>query len=180
MLHPLTNHHLFSSRRRGSRGRAQARGQTLPDWVWGGALGLVVLLFIGAYFLLSSVSGGGGESTCDKELPPLPGAPAIDARGFIDEDAALGRVANFLRQGDRNAAEVQFYGAVHSFTHAVDPPLREKEPDDAKELCRAVIDLETALEANSGQSAEQIAARVERVQALLRDAAETLGYPRPG
>ncbi|MEX0683500.1 MAG: hypothetical protein WD904_04310 [Dehalococcoidia bacterium] len=164
----------FFSRRR----RAQAaRQDALPDWVWGAGLGVLVLIFVGAFFLVRQVSGGGGDDTCDKALVPL-GQSEISADAFVTEEAALTRVIDFLNGGDRQAAEAAFFGPAHNFTHNVDPEVREKDESLARDLCHAVVTLEDDLATNGSNQA--IAAEVDRVRLLLRDIAETLGYPRPG
>jgi hypothetical protein len=168
----LTVNTLYSRRRRAVRAQ-----NTLPDWVWGAGLGTIVIIFAGAFFVIRSVTGGGDGGICDKELPPLDNSQ-VDAEGFISEDAALGRVINMLNAGDRQGAEAAFYGPVHNFTHAADPPLRETDEALAKDLCNAVIDLETSLEQSA--SNPLLASQVAEVRDLLRDAADALGYPRPG
>jgi hypothetical protein len=163
-----------------SRRRSRSQQTRLPDWVWGAGLGVIVVLFIGAYFFISQATGGGGSASgCDTALPPLPGEIATTEEGFQQEDAALGRVIEFLEAGDRAAAEAQFFGPVHAFTHNIDPELRELDEDLAKELCEAVVDLETALEPRQNISNEELAILVVRVRELLRDASEVFGYPRP-
>jgi hypothetical protein len=160
----------FSRRRAGSQA-------SLPDWVWGAGLGVLVLIFVGAFFLVSGTLGGdGGGSRCDEELPAL-GPSDISAAGFTAEDAALTQVIDMLRAGDRAGAEAAFYGPTHNFTHGVDPPLREVDEDAARELCEAVYDLE---ESFISAPSPTVAADLELVRDLLRDAAESLGYPRPG
>ena len=160
-----------------SRRRHRTQRATLPDWVWGAGLGVLVLIFVGGFFLIRSVTGGGSGGTCDSELSPL-GSSQVDAEAFIQEDADLGRVILLLNGGDRSGAEAAFYGPVHNFTHNADPPLREVDKDAAKALCEAVVDLEDSLATNAANAT--IAAGVQDVRDRLRDAAEILGYPRPG
>jgi hypothetical protein len=162
-----------------SRRRRYAQQTRLPDWVWGAGLGLIVLLFIGAYFLISQATGGSNASGCDQALPALPGETSTTQEAFQQEDAALGRVIEFLEAGDRAAAEAQFFGPVHAFTHNIDPELRERDEDLAKELCEAVVDLETALEPRQNTPTDELAILVARVREPLRDASEVFGHPRP-
>lgn len=165
---------LYSRRRSGRSASSQTH---LPDWVWGAGMGLIVLVFIGGYFVVSGALGGSSGSTCDSALAPL-GTSIVDADAFVEEDAGLTRVLGLLEQGDRQAAEAAFYGPVHNFMHNVDPPLREVDEAMAKDLCRAVIDLENNL-ASRATDLELIGS-LTAVHDLLRDAAEALGYPRPG
>lgn len=161
-----------------SRRRSRAtRASRVPDWVWGAGLGVIALFFVGAFFLVRDLTGGGVGGTCDEPLAPLDGGE-IDAQAFDAEDEALGRVVGMLNLGDREGAEAAFFGPVHAFTHNVDQPLRERDEDAAKELCEAVLDMENALATNAPSAT--VAAQIGLVRELLRDAAETLGYPRPG
>jgi len=164
---------LFSRRRPRA---SQRHGERLPDWVWGLGLGVLLLAVVGGFLLISGgLPGGGGGSTCDEPLKPL-NTSDISAQGFADEDAALGRVADFLNNGDLSAAEAAFYGTVHNFTHNADPPIREKDEALAKDLCKAVIDLEESLP--GGVSTLQLSIKTQRVRDLLADGAVALGYPR--
>ena len=164
---------LYSSR------RSRAAGHSgVPDWVWGAGLGVIVLFFVGAFFAVGEFSGGGtGGAICDEPLAALDGVE-ISAEAFAGEDDALTRVIDMLNLGDRPGAEATFFGPVHAFTHNVDPPLRERDEDAAKELCEAVTEMETGFSTNALPAT--IAAQIDLVRTLLRDAAETLGYPRPG
>ncbi|HEY5625076.1 MAG TPA: hypothetical protein VIT93_01160, partial [Dehalococcoidia bacterium] len=128
---------LFSRRR--SRRRPQPRGQyRLPDWVWGLAIGVLVLVVGGGIFLVSGLGGGGG-GPCDDELPRLPGKANVTAEGFQEEDAALGETIVALNRADLDSAFATFYGDVHAFTHNIDPDVRAADEDAAKRLCEAVI-----------------------------------------
>lgn len=162
--------------RRTPRGRQQSR-ETLPDWMWGGIIGVFVVLVAGGYFLVTNISGGGGGGTCGRALPPL-GRSEVSEQTFRDEDAALGRVLALLGSGDVSGAESAFFGPTHNFTHNVDPPVRERNEALAKDLCQAVIDLEDALAFDTG--AVKITFALQKVRDLLRDSAQTLGYSRPG
>ena len=71
---------LFSRRR--SRRRPRSQGQyNLPDWVWGLAIGGLVVIIGGGFFLFVGVGGSGG-STCDNELSRLPGPAAVTGKSF--------------------------------------------------------------------------------------------------
>jgi len=178
MLHLQVSDTFVLPSRRSRRSRRTAyQGTRLPDWVWGLGLGVIVLLAVGGYFLITNVAGGGGGSTCDKALPAL-GISDTSAQAFIQEDADLGKVIDMLNRGDKNAAESAFYGPVHNFTHNVDPPVRLKNEQLAKDLCQAVLKIEDDLAFNA--STQQASASLQRVRDLLRDAAGALGYPRPG
>ncbi|HEY5640078.1 MAG TPA: hypothetical protein VIW01_08505 [Dehalococcoidia bacterium] len=160
-----------------SRRRSRATRQSgVPDWIWGAGLGVIALFFVGAFFLVRDLSGGGAGGTCNEPLSPLESSE-ITADAFANEEAALTRVISMLTLGDRPGAEAAFFGPVHNFTHNVDPPLRERDEDAAKELCEAVIEMENGFATNA--STATIAAQIDLVRTLLRDAAETLGYPRP-
>ncbi len=161
-----------------SRRRSRAtRHSGVPDWVWGAGLGVIALFFVGAFFVVGEISGGGSGTICNEPLAALDGVD-ISAKAFIDEDDALTRVISMLNLGDRPGAEATFFGPVHAFTHNVDPLLRERDEDAAKELCEAVTEMETGFSTNAPPAT--IAAQIDLVRTLLRDAAETLGYPRPG
>ena len=161
-----------------SRRRSRAKQHSgLPDWVWGAGLGVLVVFFVGAFFVVGEFSGGGSGTICDEPLAALDGAD-ISAEAFAGEDDALTRVISMLNLGDRPGAEATFFGPVHAFTHNVDPLLRERDEDAAKELCEAVTEMENGFSTNAPPAT--IAAQIDLVRVLLRDAAETLGYPRPG
>jgi hypothetical protein len=142
-------------------------------------LGLVTVIggAIIAAFILLAGDGGGGGSACDDSLVPL-GESDISQLGFQTEDVGLTRMIQAAKAGDLDAASAAFFGDVHNFTHNVDPPLREVDEELAKELCEAVIAIEEdlAFSPNVGS----IAAQATRIRELMRDAAEALGYARPG
>lgn len=158
------------------RSRAK-RHSGVPDWVWGAGLGVMALFFVAAFFVVGRISGDDAGGVCDKPLAPLDGAE-ISAQAFDAEEEALTLVISMLNLGDRPGAEAAFFGPVHGFTHNVDPPLRERDEDAAKELCKAVTEMETGFSTNAPPAT--IAAQINLVRSLLRDAAEKLGYPRPG
>ncbi|HUF52638.1 MAG TPA: hypothetical protein VMR52_02540 [Dehalococcoidia bacterium] len=159
-----------------SRGRRAASEQTrVPDWVWGAGLGAVALFFVGLFLLVTGpLSGGGGP--CDEGLEPL-GGSTVDAETFATVDASLGRVVTALQSGDRDGARANFYGPTHNFTHAVEPPLREVDDEAARNVCEAVLSIETTIEQGSFADA---ATDAQTLRDSLRDAAVALGYPRPG
>jgi len=160
-----------------SRRRHRARSSTVPDWIWGAGLGVLFIFVIGAFFATRELTGSGGSGTCDEALPPLPGS-SVGATAFIEEEVALDRVISMLDAGDRAGAEAAFFGPVHGFTHNIDPLLREQDEEAAMALCEAVIKLEDSLA--TGAANATVAMQIDGVRVLLRDAAETLGYPRPG
>ncbi len=165
------------SRRRSRRRSAAPQGQyRLPDWVWGLAVGVVVVIVGGGIFLFSGVSGGGGSS-CEDELPKLPGTVDVSAEGFQQEDVALAAVITYLGRADLDNAFASFYGDVHSFTHNIDPSVRAADAETAIRVCEAVIALEEVLE---GGSPSAMVAATTDLREELRDAAEVLGFPRPG
>lgn len=171
---------LFSRRR--TRRRPQAQGQyRLPDWVWGLAIGGVVVLVGGGVFLFGGLGGGGG-ATCDDELPRLPGRADVSAEGFQAEDEALAETLRFLNQGDVDNTFATFYGDVHAFTHNIDPDVRAVDEDLSKRLCELVIQLEEEYDPPPTQerSLARMASSTVALREHLRDVAEALGFSRPG
>jgi hypothetical protein len=164
---------VMQARRRRRQAQAQYR---LPDWVWGLALGLLVVLAGGGYLLFSSVTGGGG-GTCDKALPKLPGTVEVTAEGFQEEDRLLSEMIDFLAAGDLDNASAKFYGEAHAFTHNADPDIREVDEDAARAVCQATLDVEAALE---GPSLSEMSSTAIKLRDELRNAAVALGFPRPG
>ena len=79
---------------------------------------------------------------------------------------------------DRAGAEAAFFGPVHNFTHNVDPPLREVDEPLAKRLCGQVIDVENGLTERAPN--DELIVILGQIREIIRDAAEALGYPRPG
>jgi hypothetical protein len=156
--------------------RRRGPGLAFPDWVWGAILGGVVVIAVGGFFLGKTVMSGGGGGTCDKALPPL-GSSEISEKAFQEEDAALGRILEMLSRGDTKGAESAFFGPVHNFTHNIDPEVRRQDEDLAKNLCKAVIQLEDSLAFDRG--AVKIGLDMQAVRNLLRDSAQALGYTRP-
>ena len=160
------------SRRRRARYAARGGGN---DWVWFAAFAAAVAVIIGAFFLLSGAVGG--SSTCSHPLAPLGDESPLSSEAFQQEETALSLVIQRAAAGDRSGAESAFYGDVHNFTHNVDKPLREKDGKLGKDLCHSVLDLEEAL--TSEISPVNLSTRVQRVRAILSDAAVALGYDRP-
>ncbi|OGO45752.1 MAG: hypothetical protein A2W34_07385 [Chloroflexi bacterium RBG_16_64_32] len=142
-------------------------------------LGLVAVIgggiVVAVIFLLGG--NGGGNNACDNALPPL-GRSDISQAGFQAEDAGLAKVIQAASAGNLPAAEDAFFGDVHGFTHNVDPPLRPIDEEMARDLCESVIHIEEELAID--RRVDVIASDAARIRALLRDAAEALGYARPG
>ena len=136
--------------------------------VIGGGIVVAVIFLLGG--------NGGGNNACDNALPPL-GRSDISQAGFQAEDAGLAKVIQAASTGDLTAVEAAFFGDVHNFTHNADPPLRAVDEQMAKDLCNAVIRIEEDL---IDPRVDVIATDAARIQQLLRDAAEALGYVRPG
>ena len=166
---------LFSRRRSRRRPRSQSQYK-LPDWVWGLAIGGLVVIIGGGFFLFVGAGGSGG-STCDNELSRLPGPAAVTEKGFQEQDVVLGGVIGYLNQADLDNAFSSFYGEVHAFTHNIDPDVRAGDEEKAKGVCEAVLELEGLLESDSPSA---MAAAAANLREELRDAAEVLGFPRPG
>ena len=142
-------------------------------------LGLVTVvgggIVVAVVFLLGG--GGGGGSACDEPLVAL-GQSEISQAGFQAEDAGLARVAQAATAGNLEAAESAFFGDVHNFTHNVDPPIREVNEELAKELCEGVTEIEEELALD--RRIAVIAGQATRLRELIQDAAEALGFARPG
>ena len=134
----------------------------------GGGIIVAVVLFFG---------GGGAGSPCDDPLVAL-GQSDISQLGFQTEDAGLARVVQAATAGNLEAAESAFFGDVHNFTHNVDAPLREADEELAKEICEEVTEIEEELAI--GQRVSVIAGQATRIRELVQDAAEALGFARPG
>jgi len=137
--------------------------------VIGGGIVVAVIFLLGG--------NGGGNNACDNALPPL-GRSDISQAGFQAEDAGLARVIQAASAGNLPAAEDAFFGDVHNFTHNVDPPLRPIDEEMARDLCETVIHIEEELAID--RRVDVIASDAARIRALLQDAAEALGYVRPG
>ena len=144
-------------------------------------LGLVTVIGGGiiaaVVFLLGG--GGGGGSACNDPLPPLADSD-ISQLGFQTQDIGLTRMAEATSVGNLDSATEVWYdndSELHNFTHDVDTPLREADEELAKELCEAVIRFEDEL---ISERVGRVATEAIRVRDLLRDAAEALGFARPG
>jgi hypothetical protein len=136
--------------------------------VIGGGIVTAVVLLLG---------GGGGSNACDNPLPP-PGDSDISQRGFQAEDAGLARVIQAASEGNLEAAESAFFGDIHDFTRNIDQPLREVDEELARELCEETIEIEQELAI--GRRVGVITGQATRIRELLWEAAEALGYARPG
>ena len=136
----------------------------------------MVVIVGGGIFLFIGVGGSSG-TTCDNELPRLPGGSDVSAEGFQEEDLLLGQMIGDLNQSDLDNAFSSFYGATHAFTHNIDPDVRAADEETAKRVCEAVLELERLLEGNSPGA---MVAATANLREELRDAAEVLGFPRPG
>ena len=170
---------LFSRRTR-NRNRPQYRpasSQTrLPDWVWGAGLGVIVVIAIGGYFLLSGFGGGGGGAICDSPLAPL-GNGTVNQDAFENEEAGLARLVAALQSGDKAASDSLFYGPVHDYMHTVDQPYRQVDVTAAKKLCNEVLNYETLQQ--NGASLSQILSSIVIIRQDMQDAAVALGYAKP-
>ena len=142
-----------------------------------GLVTVIAIAVVAAVFFVFGGSGGGGGSACDDPLLPL-GESDISQLGFQTEDVGLTRIIQFATAGDLEGAESAFFGDVHNFTHNVDPAIREVDEELAKALCEVAIDIEEELALD--RRADRIAGQATRIRELLRDAAEALGYARPG
>jgi hypothetical protein len=142
-------------------------------------LGLVAIVGGGIVVTVVLLLGGGDGDTnpCSASLVPL-GTSDISQLGFQTEDAGLAQVASAAAAGDLPAAETAFFGEVHNFTHNVDPPLREVDEEMARELCEKVIRIEEELAFN--RRVDVVASLAADIREILQDAAEALGYARPG
>jgi hypothetical protein len=137
--------------------------------VVGGGIVVGVVLFFGG--------GGGAGSPCDNSLASL-GQSEISQMGFQTEDVGLTRMIQAAQAGDLDGVQSAFFGDVHNFTHNVDAPLREADEELAKELCEEIIKIEDEFVIDRRLSV--IAGQATRIRELLRDAAEALGFARPG
>jgi hypothetical protein len=135
----------------------------------GGGIVAAIIFFVG--------DSGGGNNLCDQPLPPM-GESEISQPAFQAEDAGLTTVIEAASAGDLPAAQNAFSGDVRNFTYDVDQPLREVDEELAKELCQAVNSIEEELTVN--QRADRVAIQATRIRDLVRQAAEALGYARPG
>ncbi len=143
-------------------------------------LGLVAVIGGGIVLAVVFLFGGGGDggsSACDSPLPPL-GESEVSQLGFQTEEVGLTRVIEAATAGNLEAAQATFFGDVHNFTHNVDPPLRAVDEQLAKEICEAVVDIEEEL--IPPVDIGGVGREATTIRELLRDAAEALGFARPG
>lgn len=139
--------------------------------VIGGGIIVAAVLFFGG--------GGGGDSACDAPLPPL-GDSDISQLGFQTEDVGLSEITEAASVGNLDSATEIWYdndSEVRNFTHNLDQPLREADEELARELCEAVIRLEEELALGR---VERVSVEATSIREMLRDAAEALGFARPG
>ncbi len=136
--------------------------------VIGGGIVVAAVLFLG---------GGGGSNACENPLAPL-GESDISQLGFQAEDGGLAKVIQAASVGNLEAAESAFFGDIHNFTHNVDAPVREVDEELAKDLWEKTIEIEEELAI--GRRVSVIADLATRMRELVQDAAEALGYARPG
>ena len=143
-------------------------------------LGLVGIIIVVVVVTAVFVFGGGGSgSSCDSPLPPL-GDSDISQLGFQTVDVGFTRMIEATSAGNFDLATETWYdddSELHNFTHNVDTPLRDEDEELAKELCDAVIGFEDEL---ISERVGRVATEAIRVRDLLRDAAEALGFARPG
>jgi hypothetical protein len=143
-------------------------------------LGLAVA---GAVFLGIAIlkpfggSDGAQDNLCDRPLAAI-GSGQIGQEQFDSADAGMEQVIALAQQGDVDGAQVAFFSKVHNFTHDVDQPLRDKNEESAKGLCRAVVQIEA--EFAFGGEAPTVAAEAEGIRDLLGQAAEELGFAPRG
>ncbi len=146
-------------------------------------LGLVTMiggaLVAGVIFLVGD--GGGGSNLCDKPLLP-PSESEISQMDIQAGDAGLASVIEAASRGNVEAANEAFYASnseIQNFTRDMDQPLREVDEELARDLCEAATELGEEFVADEPE-AEAITASAIRLRHLVGDAAETLGYARPG
>ncbi len=139
----------------------------------------VAAAFSGLFFLASAQFGSGGEqeapNLCDRPLPPLSPGP-IGKQDFDMARAGMEGVIGIANQGDIASARNAFFLRVHDFTHNVDGPLRAKDDGLAKELCRAVAQIEVEFLSPTPREAATIAEHAQGIRELLRQAAAVLGF----
>jgi hypothetical protein len=123
-----------------------------------GRLGLLVVALLAAAALPAACSGDG--------------APGEER--FQQAHEAMGQVVAALEQGDLNGAYVAFQ-EPHDFTHEIDAPLREKDPDLGQRLYDAVL----VMESYDSTDAELLAAAKD-IRRYLVEAAGAFGYDIAG
>ncbi len=148
-------------------------------------MGLVAIIgggIVAAFVFIFGGSGGdgGGNILCDEPLDPQ-GQSDISQIGFQAEDDGLTSVIQAASAENLEAVTEVWHAddsELHDFTHNVDQLLLEADEELAEELCEAVNGLEDELSIN--RRPDRVALQATRIRELLRDAAEALGYPRPG
>lgn len=143
--------------------------------LWGVSFGVLVIILVGAVFLIREATGGGRGRDCD--LRPHDYAP-VSAQAFVDEDVALKDVVDMVIAGDRAGAEAAFFGSVHNFTYVAHSHLNELDAIAAENLCEWIIRVEEGI--GVGASDFSVAIEIDHLRGLVRDAGVALGYPRPG
>lgn len=134
-----------------------------------GALGIGIIIMI----VLLVQGGGSPEGVgCDDPLPPL-GVSPITAAEFSVADLGLSQTVESASTGSVLDARRSFFGRVHNFTHNVDPPLRARDPDIARDLCERVLNIERELAL--GERPERIAIEAESIRQILLEAQDILG-----
>ena len=146
-------------------------------WLWGAGFGVLLIIFVGAFFLIGEATGGSGGGACDGDLRPHDSAP-VSAEAFAGQDAALKEVVDMIVAGDRVGGEAAFFGPVHNFTYVAHSRLNELDPIAAEDLCQWIIRVEDGIAV--GASDFSVAVEIDHLRGLLRDAGVALGYPRPG
>ncbi|MFQ5879060.1 MAG: hypothetical protein ACE5IZ_02655 [Dehalococcoidia bacterium] len=164
----------MAGRRRARQGGGRRLSPRWGDWGWGLALGAIAIgVLVIVVVIVRGLGDGSGGGTCDQPLAPL-GLSEMTAAEFKAVDRGLADVAAAARVGSVAGAERAFFGPVHNFTHNVDPPLRERNPELAKQVCERVLSLEQ--EFDVGRRPEQIAAAAEDIRQFLRRAAQDMGF----
>lgn len=131
------------------------------------AVGIVVTVVLIVRGQMESSS----RDPCDQSLPSL-GESVLSIAQFQNVEGSMALVAQAAEQGDVPAAERLFFGPVHTFTHYIDPPLRQEDPDLAKEFCRSVIEIETEFDLT--RRPENLAQQAEEIRRLLQEARNVL------
>lgn len=118
-------------------------------------------------------SDGAEDNLCDRPLLAI-GSGQVSQEQFDTADAGMEQVITLAQRGDVDGAQLAFFSEVHNFTHNVDSPLRDKNEELAKKLCRAVVQIEAEF-AFSGE-APTVAAEAEGIRDLLGQATAELGF----
>jgi hypothetical protein len=145
----------------------------LRSGLWIAGLAFAAALGVGAALILR---GGGGDQSgpvdiCDRPLSPI-GGGSVTSADFDAAIAGIDSVIEFSRDNNHDAANEQFFLNAHDFTHNVDGPLREKDQGLAKELCRAVAQIEGSLSFREPPST--VADQAEGIRDLIQRARDKL------